>query len=113
MAALLGFESSNAAIDAEAAARASRIFSFLDGRPFFFPGAGSSGISSILSGAAGGIPTGLAERMAGGRISILGRGAGAEVGTILRVGIGSVEAGRGVVRAARIAGGKTFILIRE
>ena len=126
IAALLGFESNSAAIPAEAAARASRIFSFLEGRPFFFPG-GSSETSSIRSGVAGGIPTGRAERIAGGRISNFADGGGIE-GARLRIGVGRVDGNRGVVRAARIAGGKiagaprqpsgcldckTFILIKR
>ena len=115
MAALFGFESNRAAIEAEAAARAFRIFSFLDGRPFFVPGtSAASETSSIRSGTGSGAPTGLAERMAGGRISIFGRGAGAGLGAMLRVGIGSVDGGRTLTDLAdSIAGGKTFILIRE
>lgn len=95
-------------MDAEAAARASRAFSFLDGLPRgFFPG--GSETSSMVS-RVGAAPIGRAERIAGGRISIFGAGAAAEPPPRLRIGIGNAAGSFGAVRAAITADGKTFIL---
>lgn len=100
-------------MDADAAARASRAFSFFDGRPLeVFPEVATSETNSMASRDA--MPIGRAERIAGGRSSIFGIcGAAAKPLPRLRIGIGSVTGNLEVVRAATIADGKTFILNKQ